>query len=249
MIRNVIFWGHGEWDEKDGRTTVPAGCTLFFFARHNESIQAYGTQSRMKDLFALVTNDIENRVDWLNSDAFKQMKNPGIGHLRTVRPEHSLVRNYRLFPPDGLPAVFLPENCKRVRTPRRHSVSGIRHRPGMQPQKAEKTGKRRFQPGGLRPVTECEDYADLKKLGVVERTTILVKTSDSRGVTLRELMKEHKTPEYAESVRFLWMPCRTDVDESVEKLLYDVYVDTHLDGELMDPYGKGWLRHAPENRP
>lgn len=85
--------------ESDGYAVVPGGCNLFFCAKHVEEIAV----DRMNQIWGTISDAIEDGVDWLTGGSFEKMRSSDYCHIRQVFPDGASVKNYRLFPPDGLP--------------------------------------------------------------------------------------------------------------------------------------------------
>jgi len=100
-LTTAIFYGHGRYRESDGYAVVPGGCNLFFCAKHVEEIAV----TRMTHIWGMISEAIEDGVDWLTGGPFAKMKSSDYCHVRQVFADGASVPNYRLFPPDGLPSL------------------------------------------------------------------------------------------------------------------------------------------------
>lgn len=100
-LTTTIFYGHGRYRESDGYAVVPGGCNLFFCAKHVEEVAG----TRMTHIWEMLSEAIDEGIDWLTGGSFANMASQSYGHMRQVFPEGASVQNYRLFPLANLPPL------------------------------------------------------------------------------------------------------------------------------------------------
>src|SRR5262245_34019662 len=78
---------------------------LFFFTRHGEESRGGRVEADVFWLSAAVERTVAKAREWMNAKPFGEIKN--YQGLRQIRAAGESVRNYRLYPPEGL---VLPEH-------------------------------------------------------------------------------------------------------------------------------------------